>query len=458
MRTKVAATWLIALAMAAAGQFSLDGVCRAAVTADAAAILTPQNTSASSADASFPATGAVDGDRFSVAPGHLWRGADGEKSWTWQADFGKSTKLGAILQVLGDDESILAAAPLAYVWQVSDDGTNWRDVPSTSVANEQRMFRLHRLPEAVEARYVRLSISSTGGKPPAIREVEFFARPDQTIEFPDWVFAVGSEDTPQVDTCHRYLDLAHQCKGWEHLPGQYVWHGYFGPEVALVEPKPMCVFYTGNHRDWCEIDPTVWRGTQELLKNGSLPMWAACGGCQAFGLLEENGCDVKWDCPNCRDPQHPKSPIYGHIGLVDPNVKTACGIYTNNIYERGPTPVRRVADDPVLRGLPDEFLVPEYHCGQLEYLPDGWDLIATRGKGGKTWMQCMRKRGTCIYAAQFHIELQGTPEVSQQIMSNFLAYAKGWKSPNESSASAGSPSARHVAASTSADATDTTGR
>ena len=31
-----------------------------------------------------------------------------------------------------------------------------------------------------------------------------------------------------------------------------------------------------------------------------------------------------------------------------------------------------------------------------------------------------------IYAAQFHIEMEGTPEASRQIMSNFLAVARAW--------------------------------
>jgi len=163
-------------------------------------------------------------------------------------------------------------------------------------------------------------------------------------------------------------------------------------------------------------------------------MWAACGGGQVFGILSDQGCELPWDCPKCRDPEHPKLPIYGHIGLIDPTKQTACGIYTNNLYEKGPTPVRRLVDDPAFRGLPDEFSLVEHHCGQLEYLPAGWDLIVTKGKGGKTWMQCMRKRGTCIYAVQFHIENQGTPENSQLIMSNYLALVKDWWATQRSAA------------------------
>ncbi len=338
--------------------------------------------------------------------------------------------MGAILQVLGDEEHHLAAQPLDCVWQASDDGATWRDLVDTKQLSERRMYRIHRLPTAERARYFRLLVNSASGQAPAIREIEFYRDPQQSIEFPDWVLAVSSYERPDLSTCHRYLDLARKCEGYSKLLAQYLWHAELSLAMVTAEPRPVCVFYTGNHRDWCEIDPRTWRGTLDLLNDGSTPLWAACGGAQGFGLLAENGCEGDWDCPNCRDSQNPKSPIYGHIGLLDANVKTACGIYTNNIYERGPTTVRKLVDDPVFAGLAEEFLIPEYHCGQIEFLPKGWELLVTKGTSGKTWMQCMRKRGTCIYAAQFHIELQGTPENSQRIMSQYLAYAKAWARNN----------------------------
>jgi len=41
-------------------------------------------------------------------------------------------------------------------------------------------------------------------------------------------------------------------------------------------------------------------------------------------------------------------------------------------------------------------------------------------------MQCMKKQDACIYAAQFHIEIEGTPKSSQRIMANFLKEAQRW--------------------------------
>lgn len=85
-----------------------------------------------------------------------------------------------------------------------------------------------------------------------------------------------------------------------------------------------------------------------------------------------------------------------------------------------------IADDPVFRGLPALFETNEIHYGQIAYVPKGWARVATKGPKGLTKNQCLRVADRSIYAAQFHIELPGTPENSQKIMSRFLSLAKCW--------------------------------
>jgi GMP synthase-like glutamine amidotransferase len=82
--------------------------------------------------------------------------------------------------------------------------------------------------------------------------------------------------------------------------------------------------------------------------------------------------------------------------------------------------VRLLSPDPVFKSLPEDVVVMESHCGQIEWAPAGWDLVATAGEGTRTRVQCLRLRDSLIYAAQFHIEMDGTPEVSRRIMENFL--------------------------------------
>src|SRR5205823_2541062 len=130
-----------------------------------------------------------------------------------------------------------------------------------------------------------------------------------------------------------------------------------------------------------------WRGTQEVLRNGHLPIWAACGGAQGLAILAEHGLDKPWDCPHCRDPKDPKTPIYGHIGHT---AKKPCGDYSGCKFERGAYNILQTAEDPAFEGLPREFRTMESHCGQIEWAPKGWMLIAAGGRGSLTKTQCLR--------------------------------------------------------------------
>jgi hypothetical protein len=384
----------------------------------------PEVSASSTADGSSP-RGAMDGDRFSPDPAKSWRGKAGETSWWWQVDFSKPRTVGAILQVVGDHDLVLRNAPKKYVWQASADGRAWEDLTETAVEDERRTFRLHRLTKAREVRALRLAIREAGeGRLPTLREVELFADPKAEVRFEPWAVVVSTTGEKKVPGAGcDFVPLARKCKGWDNLQVQNVWLGDFREEFLAVEPRPLCAFLSGNFIDWCQQDRSDWRGVAEVLKNGRLPMWAACGGAQGLAILAEQGTDKPWDCPHCRDPKAPKSPIYGHIGHT---AKKPCGDYSGCVFERGPHNILQTADDPAFAGLPREFRAVESHCGQVEWAPKGWLLIATRGKDALTKTQCLRVKDRYIYAAQFHIEMDGTPESSRVIMGNFLRLAKEW--------------------------------
>jgi hypothetical protein len=399
-------------------------------------------STASSAQELCPAAGAADGDRFSAEPGHVWKGSADAKSWWWQCDWDAPRDVGAILQIVGDDPFVLLNAPRKYVWQASLDGQKWDDIEETAVEAERRTYRLYRLKSPRRLQYLRMKIDAATGDFPAIREIETFADPAARVDFPDWIVAVATIDGPEwvkkKGEGRQFIPLARSCRGWEQLQAQYVWLDSFDERFVSAEPRPLCAFLSGNFSDFCQKDREMWRGTDEVVKAGRLPIWAACGGAQGLAILADTGIDRPWDCPHCRDPKNPKSPIYGHIGHTGAVLKK-CGDYSECLFERGKQPVLAIADDPVLAGLPREFEIMESHCGQIEYVPRGWIHIVAKGTGGKTNLQCLRVKDRYIYAAQFHIELAGTPENSRQIMANFLQLARDWGGYN--------PDAKPVAAS-----------
>ena len=391
-----------------------------------AAVAAGSDASASSNGPASSAAGAVDGGRFSVAPSASWVGARGESNWWWKIQFPEPREVGAILQIVGDHSFVFRNAPLRYVWQASDDGQTWRDIPDTTQMHESRCYRLIRFAEAQKVRALRLRIDAAEGDAPVVREVEFYADPKARVEFPEWIVAVNTTHDPKLPGAGQdFIPLARSCDGWTNLQAQQVWLGGFDDAFIRAEPRPLCAFLSGNFKDWCQVDRETWRGTGAVLRAATLPMWASCGGAQGLAILAETGVDQPWDCPHCRDPQNPKLPIYTHIGHTG---ERACGDYSACIHERGPHEVVKVGDDPVFRGLPSAFQVMESHCGQIEWPPAGWSLVATAGGGTLTKTQCLRLDGRPIYAAQFHIEMAGTSENSRQIMSNFLALARAWQS------------------------------
>jgi hypothetical protein len=333
------------------------------------------------------------------------------------------------LQIIGDDPLRLRNAPQKSKWQASLDGQQWSDLEETAVESERRTMRVHRLKTPRQLRFLRLTIDSVEGAFPTLREVETFADTRAAVEFPDSIVIVSTLDKPEWDKGHpagsEFVALARKCHGWEHVLAQHVWLDSFDERFVSAEPRPLCAFLTGNFSDWCQKDRAAWRGTQEVLTTGRLPLWASCGGAQGLAILAEVGVAMPWDCPHCRDPNNPKSPIYGHIGHTGGS-KPKCGDYTTCVFERGPSNVLQIVADPVFFGLPREFRVMESHCGQIEYVPKGWIQTATMGAGAKSDMQCLRVADRYIYAAQFHIEMAGTPGTSQQLMANFLALAKAW--------------------------------
>ena len=387
--------------------------------ADAAALV-----SASSSAPECPPHGAVDGERFALGSGHLWKGEEGRGPWWWQIRFPKTRDVGAILQILGDHEFVLRSAHRDSIWQWSTDGDVWKPLPETEVRIERRLVRLHRLKSVVRAQFLRLKIAGVEGSAPVLREVEFFPRSDSTVPFPEWIVAVNTTHDPALPGHGReFIPLAKASKGFEQLEAQQIWLPSLDEPFLRVEPRPLAVFLSGNFKDWCEVRRADWRGLEEVLRAGRVPIWGSCGGAQGLAILWERGAEKPWDCPHCRDPKDPKLPIYGHIGHT---AAKPCGDYSGCIFERGPHKILKSRDDPAFEGLSREFSAVESHCGQIEHTPEGWLLVATAGEGTKTIAQCIRRVDRPIYAAQFHIEMQGTPESSTRIMANFLKLARAW--------------------------------
>lgn len=390
-------------------------------------------TQSSSWQTGYPANGAMEGNRFSFGANQCWKGDTGQPSWWWQVDFEEAITIGSILQITGDHENTLENAPTNYEWIWSMDGMTWFNLPETSVSGERRIYRIYRLSAPILTKYLRLEITDCAGAYPTLREVEFYADTDTAIAFPDWVVGVDIIEYPGMpEYTQKFFTLIDDCPGWTDTKEQLIWLGNFDESFLGIEPYPLCVFLSGSFYDWCERTRPPFAGLQEVLENENIPVWGSCGGAQAIGILLDTGYQSPWDCPRCRLPHDPYSPIYGHIGYLDPEDPGPCGDYLHAIMETGPTYILKMTDDPVLDTLPSEFLVNESHMGQLEYLPVNWQQICTISPHYDptvhTDLQLCKRIDKPIYAAQFHIENPdaSTWDNSITIMSNFLTISKQW--------------------------------
>ena len=313
--------------------------------------VTGHTAAASSTALGTSPQGAQDGHRFEVEPTQTWRGSTNENRWWWELQFAEPRAIGAILQIVGDHEFVLRNIPRSYIWQVTKDGVTWTDLPETKQVEERRTFRIHRLKSAQSIKGLRLQINSVSGEAPVLREVEIYPTTNATIAFPDWFVAVNTtHDGALPGHGQEFIALAKSCDGWGNLQAQQVWLDAFDADFINAEPRPLAAFLSGNFKDWCQVDRQLWRGTQDILRLGTLPVWASCGGAQGLAILAETGIEQPWDCPHCRDPKKPRLPIYTHIGHEQHDRLLKCGDYSACIHERGPHDIAKVGDDPVFRG------------------------------------------------------------------------------------------------------------
>ena len=309
-----------------------------------------------SASSSMPGSSlqaAIDGDRFSVQPGSVWKGQRRRILVVAERRVPRSARRRSDPSDSWRSRVCPAGThPVATSGKRARMERNGRTCSETAATDERRTFRIHRLDHRRQVRFLRLAIASAEGEAPTVREVEFYADPHAEIAFPPWAIVVSTTGSNKVpgEGGAAFRRLARSCDGQDQMQFQNIWLGDFQESFVTAEPRPLCAFLSGNFIDWCQQNREHWRGTQEILRHRSLPMWASCGGAQGLAILAETGVDQPWDCPQCRDPENPRLPIYTHIAG---STKRKCGDYTGCVFERGAYTIRQLSRDPVFRGLAD---------------------------------------------------------------------------------------------------------
>lgn len=150
------------------------------------------------------------------------------------------------------------------------------------------------------------------------------------------------------------------------------------------------MFITGFGYGWENVPPVATYGISDLLHQFDVPTLGACGGHQLIGWLFNH--DVRKLKAFKDEPMRKLLP-----GEPDLNPGYHPGYFT----EMGVHEVQIVNRDPIFKGLPERFKVPEAHYCEVKKLPPGFIHLA---RNDNCEMQCFRHESKLLYGAQFHAE------------------------------------------------------
>jgi GMP synthase (glutamine-hydrolysing) len=189
-----------------------------------------------------------------------------------------------------------------------------------------------------------------------------------------------------LDTIHPYKfpaklgyiqSFKHSIEELSGLPCVVLHYTYLD-RVDLEQPAVKAIVLDAN---WWPI-PRFQRLLYEFIRRTTIPMIATCGGhqqmCEAYGGVV--------DMMRRLRPGEP-----------DPNPRYFPGYFKEWAF----MPVRIVKQDPLFDGLPDAFIVQQYHVAEVKTLPVDFEILASTDE---CRVQAIRHRRKLHFSTQFHPE------------------------------------------------------
>jgi GMP synthase-like glutamine amidotransferase len=159
---------------------------------------------------------------------------------------------------------------------------------------------------------------------------------------------------------------------------------------------------SGNCTDWEHYDFAQFQPLLDLVRGGTRPVLAFCGGHQLLGMAYDTASGPLGPLPE---------------GITDDKAHFMPGM----AKEVGYMPVEVVAADPLFEGLGPAPVFLEYHYWEVKHLPIDFELLA---RTTTCTVQAMRHRRYPIYGTQFHPEAYDAEhEDGQRLLRNFFHLA-----------------------------------
>jgi len=158
-------------------------------------------------------------------------------------------------------------------------------------------------------------------------------------------------------------------------------------DVSLAEVRRLpvrAIVIAGFAADIEMMGEAAFRPLTEVVMGADVPIMGICGGHQVLGCMF--GGD-----PWQNFPMRPLRAGEPDVSDYHPGVFKEWGFHT----------VRKLGNDPLFDGLPDDMVFSQSHYCEVKTLPPDFDLIATNDN---CRVQAMRHRSRPIWGTQFHWE------------------------------------------------------
>lgn len=308
-------------------------------------------------------------------------------------DLGKTTTVSRLWQLC--DKSKLGGWLKDFVWQWSNDGKTWIDIPQTKIQNNDTYANLLDF-KPISARYFRLLIKKWYGYAPRIFTIILYSPGMPAVpETPkgDYVLLIGNvSDGSTWTKLAKFIDNCGLGLKTLTVP-------CYEASLSMLnslDKKPVAIILSGILGDRSS-SMFEYGGEFEIIRKTDIPLLGICFGHQflamsqgmtfvrGMGYLDDTSVDI----------------LEGKTGTQIDIVDQYKGL-------------------AIFDGIPDPFIAAEIHIWSIAELslPDDYEIIAK-----SDYVQMIKSKNRMVYGVQFHPEIAYDYNQGSDILVNFLKMA-----------------------------------
>jgi len=278
-----------------------------------------------------------------------------------------------------------------FVWQMSQDGQAWEDIPGTGFENNDTYRNIIDC-KPVQARYFRLLIREWYGYSPQINAIILYSPgkpPVPQAPEKDYVLVIGNQLNGAT-----FTELADYIEGLDlNLKTLTVPHHEASLEmVRQLKKKPVAIILSGSDAGYQNLPMFEFNGEFEIIREGKIPLLGICCGHQltvmAYGYTYVRA--------------------MGWLDVTSLDLEAFKSI----------NPVKIIKKDPIFEGMPNPFIGAEVHSWSVAHLPEHYELLAE-----SNYVQALKSKTKFLYGEQFHAEINVPYNQAKPYLYNFLTMA-----------------------------------